>query len=147
MENLKVFLELDSTIIEKAESNGIDYAVELKEKGILVQVENGTINLEVKSGARTRDIVPIIIAGTAAIGALSYAISTIIRALNGKPIIVELDGLEELRDADNNVILGPDAKPIFKTVKSIQVVDPAKNQLTSFDLVLMNVFKIKISSK
>nr|WP_294944564.1 hypothetical protein [uncultured Mucilaginibacter sp.] len=146
-DNIKIFLDLDENTIEAFESNQVKLQNELKQFDIDVNEQSGVLNLESSADVRTKDIVPILIAATSSVAAISYAISSIISALNGKTATVVLESLVELRDSKNEVVLGTDGMPVFKTVKTVQVIDAAKKTNTEFEIELFKVFKLKIISK
>ncbi|MCP4347575.1 MAG: hypothetical protein GY795_18885 [Desulfobacterales bacterium] len=100
-----------------------------------------------EEGSRTRDLVPIILAGSAAVLSVSMAISQILSTLYDKPHFVEYWAEEELRDANGKILLYKDGRPKTKFVKKHELIEPSKkNKEKVMDISGGNIV-IKFSAK
>lgn len=147
MTEIKIYLDISTEGLDAIEQNSIDINEVLSNEGIKSKVEKGFVNFELENGFRFKDPITIIIASSAAVVSIGFAISQVIATLNNKKQAIILDSLEELRDKDNNIILDKDGKPVFKTVKSIEIIDPAKKESSNYLLEWAKVFRLRISSK
>lgn len=147
MKTAQIFLSLSPEATGILEQNQISVQNVLEQQHLGVTVRTGIVNYESNTGERTKDVGTIIMASTALIATIGYVIATVITALGNKPQIVEIESLEELRDKDGNVVLDKEGNPVFKTVKKVEIVDPAKSNLTDFSFEAFKVFKIKITTK
>jgi hypothetical protein len=146
MEKATIYLDMDENTAYSVEKNRTNFEDSLQfEYHIDSTVTYGVIRLEGQS--RSRDIVPIIVAAASVLGTISYAVSSIISAINNKKVIAVIECMQELRDAQNNIVFDFEGKPIFKIVKTFEVVDPTKESETLFEIELFKVFKLKITSK
>ncbi len=83
MSDTKIYLDLSTEIQELLADNEISIADILQQENIEVtDVTEGVMPQKSEDGARTKDLVPIILAGSAAVTAIAYAISKILNALN-----------------------------------------------------------------
>jgi hypothetical protein len=83
MSDTKIYLDLSTEIQELLADNEISIADILQQENIDVSdVTEGVMPQKSEDGTRTKDLVPIILAGSAAVTAIAYAISKILNALN-----------------------------------------------------------------
>lgn len=132
-----IYLEFDSEVQKVLADNSLRIEDILKEEGIEATVTFGTSPYQ-EDGARTKDLVPVILASSMAIASIGYTISKVLNVLSSWPHIVKYYDYEELRDAKGNVILDKHGKPIFKKVMKHEILQPKKSQIdhyrANFDL-------------
>jgi len=147
MTETAIYLEISLDGLEALEQNKINISSILADEQIEGIVEQGYGNYDSSANSRTKDIVSIIIASSAAVVSIGYAISRVISSINNKKQTLILDSMEEVRDKDGQVLFDKEGKPFYKIVKSVEIVDPAKVEQTSYLLELFKVFRLRISSK
>lgn len=147
MNKVQIYLDISADGKDAMEQNGVTIKNLLVKKKLECQVFEGVLSLDENEGSNSKSIIPIILASSAALVSVGFAAATVINAFNNKKQIIVIEGLEEIRDANNNVILDKDGNPIFKTVKRIEVIDPPEKGTYNYFLVLFKYFRIKISSK
>lgn len=147
MTKVKIYVDISPDGLYTLQQNKVRIEHLLEAEGIECDVEEGFVRYESQEGFRSKDIVPIIIASSAAIASIGFAISKIIATLNNKKQVIILEGLEEIRDKDNNPIYDKEGKPVFKTVKRIEVVDSSPNPSIEYFIKLFKVFSLRILSK
>jgi hypothetical protein len=82
MSETKIYLDLSSEIQELLADNEISIADILQQENIEVtDITEGVMPQESEDGARTRDLVPIIVASAALVAEIGFAISQILNAL------------------------------------------------------------------
>lgn len=149
MSSVKIYLELPYEVEAVFADNQISIAQLLSDGDIegIERVERGVLPYDQKDGATNKDMVTIIIAGAAALGAITLAITSVLNTIYKKPYLVQYDEVVELRDKDGNVVKDKKGNPIFKTVKTSNLVEPRKENKkieieTSFSLTKGIVLKI-----
>ena len=123
MTTSKIYLELADDIQELLDGNGISLPQALAEEGIDVTVSRERRPFDQEAGAQSKDVVQVLVAGATAV-AVGYALSTVINSITHRPRLVEICELQELRDSQGELVLGADGKPMFKTVKQIELLEP-----------------------
>lgn len=85
MSETNIYLDLSTEIQELLADNEISIADLLQQENIEVtDVTEGVMPQESEDGARTKDLVPIIVASAALVTAIGYAISQVLNVLNSQ---------------------------------------------------------------
>lgn len=127
-EETKIYLDLSDEVKQFIAGNKIDIQSLLEAEGIDVEVDFGTMPYVEEKGERTKDIVTIIIASSALVLSIGYAISQVLSTLNKKTYLVEFYEYEELRDADGNILCDVNSDPIFKKNKKYELFEPRQGE-------------------
>lgn len=130
MEQTKIYLEFSSEIEEVLIANGgIEACLKeaFNQENIEAEIEEDEVNYQNEQGVRDKDIVTIVLAGTAAFAGISISIAHLITSLKGTSTFVVYNELEEVKDNDGKVILNKKGKPIMKKVKKFIKKDPKKD--------------------
>ena len=146
MPETKVYLELSEEFEEFFFDNKISIEDILERNGIKAKITSEVVPYQVEDGARTKDLVPVILAGSTAIAAISFAISQILHEIYNKPHLVEIYENQELRDANNNVLLNDFGSPQLIPVKRYELHETHQTRELEFSLGLKNGIVIKIKS-
>ncbi len=147
MEETKIYLELSEEIEELLSENKISIEEILERENIEAEVNSGAAPYQTEEGARTKDVVTIILAGSAAVAAISFAISQVLHEIYNKPHFVEICENEEIRDAEGIVLLDKDGKPQLKPVKRYELLETQKKRELEFNVGLKNGVVIKVKSE
>ena len=147
MEETTIYLELSEDIEELLSENDISIEDILERENIEANVSGGVAAYQSEEGARTKDVVTIILAGSAAVAAISFAISQVLHEIYNKPHFVEICENEEIRDAEGNIMFDKDGKPQFKPVKRYELIEPQKKRELEFSVGLKNGVVIKVKSE
>jgi hypothetical protein len=149
MSETQIYLELDEELQQLLNENGLSVADLLQQEGIEAQIKSGVLPATTET-TRTKDLVTVILASSAAVTAISFAISKVLHTLHNKPHFVEYQEPVELRDAQGNVMLDKQGNPLFKMVPRKEFVTPAtKDQQQDFEVSFdlpKGSLKIKMSS-
>ncbi|KPA16258.1 hypothetical protein MHK_003531 [Candidatus Magnetomorum sp. HK-1] len=152
MSSIKIYLALSLEAKQILLDNKISIEDILNRE--LIEVDNiieGVLPFQTDANARSKDIVTIILASSAAVATIGFAISQILQELHKKPYLVEIYENEELRDADGNVILNDyDGKLEFKPVKRYALIEPRPEQRKrelEINFGLKNGIVVKIKSE
>ncbi|NJM72212.1 MAG: hypothetical protein HC862_19670 [Scytonema sp. RU_4_4] len=149
MTTTKIYLELDDDILHFVESN-VDISDILQSENIDAEVRYGVEPYLSDEGARTKDIVTIILASSAVLATISFVISQVLNAYYKKPYFVEFYEIHELKDASGNFLLDKEGKPQYEKIKKYQMIQPTKEstiQNFEFQFSLVNGIVIKFNSK
>ncbi len=125
MSDTKIYLDLSDEIQGALADNGLSIEDILQNESIEANVTKGVLPIQTEGGARTRDVVTIILAGSTAVVAIGFAISKVLKTIYSKPHLVELCENVEIRN-EKGEILTEDGKPVFKTVKRVQLLEPER---------------------
>lgn len=150
MEDIKIYIDLPSEIEELFAENQISISQLLQDNNVeeIKEVTTDAAPYKQEDGSTSKELVTLVIAGSVALTSITYAITSIMNTLYKKPYFIQYDELIELRDKDGDVIFDKEKKPIFKTVKKYELVEPRKEnkkfELSSmFSAVKGIVFKVK----
>ena len=150
MPQTKIFIELSDEIQQVINSSKISLEDLLKRQMPDVEIIYGKKIYNSDAGFREKGIVPIILAASAGVATISFAISQILHAIYKKPHLVEFYENEILKDNQGNAILDEDGLPILQPVKKYQFIEPriedSKKEL-EFSFGLKNGIVIKIRSE
>jgi hypothetical protein len=150
MSETKIYLELSNEIQELLADNDLSIKDILQREEIDAIVTQGIPPFQAEDGARTKDVITIVLAGSFAVAAISFAISQVLNTLHHKPYFVEYYENVELRDAKGSVLKDREGNPLFKTVKRHEILEPSKeNQKKEFEakFSLVNGIVIKFGSE
>ena len=142
----KIFLELSEDIEKIFLENSITIEEILDREGLEAEVTTGTAPYQSEKQARTKDLVTIILASSAAVAAVCFAISQILHEVFNKPHLVEIYECDELRDDNNEILLDDKGKPLLKPKKRYELIESQKNRNMEFNLGIKNGIVIKINS-
>ncbi len=136
MAETQIYLDLDEELQQLLNDNGLSIADLLQQEGIHAQVNTATLPASAET-TRTKDLVTVILASSAAVTLISFAISKVLHTLHNKPHFVEYQEPVELRDAQGNVLLDKQGNPLFKMVPRKEFIAPAtKDQQQDFEINL-----------
>ena len=124
MSNTKIYLELSDEIQGIFADNSLSVEDILGQEAIEAAVTDGLPPYQSEEGARTKDVVTIIMATSVAIPAIGFAISQVLNTLHNKPYFVEYYENMELRNEKGKILMDKDGKPLFKTVKRHELLEP-----------------------
>ena len=142
MTEVKIYLKLSEEIEQILAENSIGIVDVLQNENIDAEVTYGVLPSMLEQEERTKDIVAIILAGTAAVFSISYAISKILNTIYNKPYLVEVFDYEESKDSQGKIIV--------KEVKKYQLIEPRKEERKNdfeFNFDIKNGLVIKVSSQ
>ncbi|AFZ61344.1 hypothetical protein H6G54_02735 [Anabaena cylindrica FACHB-243] len=148
MTTTKIYLELDDDILQFVKSN-VDISDILQTENIDAEVRYGIEPYLSEEGARTKDIVTIILASSAALATISFVISQVLNTYYRKPYFVEYYEIHELKDAKGNFVLDKEGNPQYEKIKKYQIIEPKKEstiQNFEFQFSFINGVVIKFSS-
>lgn len=146
MSKTKIYLELAKEIEELMADNEISIEEILEREHIEAEVTSGVVPYQSEEGARTKDIVTIILASSAAVAAIGFAFSQVLHEVSNKPHLIEFYENEELRDADGKILIDGDGKPQLKPVKKYEFVESQRTRDIEFSFGLKNGIVIKMKS-
>ncbi|HEX7974650.1 MAG TPA: hypothetical protein VF498_09600, partial [Anaerolineales bacterium] len=100
-----IYLDLSDDVQQLLSDNRISIEDILRRENIAADISYAVMPFETESGARSKDVVTVILASSAAALLISYAISKVLSEIAGMPHYVKISVPEEVRDANNNVLL------------------------------------------
>ena len=124
MEQIKIYLELSDELQEVLNDNGISIEDILEQEGIEADVTYGVMPTQAEEGARSKDVVTIILVSSALVLAISVAISNVLSTLYRKPIHVVEDDVIVLQDAKGKVLKDKEGNPLVERVKRHKLLEP-----------------------
>ena len=134
MSKTKIYLELSDEILGVFADNGLNIEDILQQEAIEAAVTYGIPLCQSDNGARSKDVVTIILASSIAIPAIGFAISQILNTLHNKPYFIEYYEPVEILDKEGQVLKDDDGKPLFKVVKRHELLEPkTENQKRAFE--------------
>lgn len=136
----KIYVELSPEIQEWLADNRLTIEDLLDEKNIAAEVTYGEAPYQIEDGVQTRDIVPIILAGSAAVISISIALSQILETLYSKPILMETFDIQASRDVDRY------GRPLLKLVKRYELLEPRQEEKTKEIEVSFLGFVIRVKT-
>jgi len=95
---------------------------------------------------RSKDLIPIIIASSAALFTLCLSLNQLLRTIYNKPTVVEVIELEEIKEGDN-ILKDEHGQPILKEKKRYEIMETSKKELENyleFSISLKNGVLLKI---
>ena len=150
MSQTKIYLDLSDEFKQLLSDNETEIKDILLQENIDADVTYGVIPQEVEEGARSKDLVAIILASSAAVISISFAISKILNTLYNKPHLLGIYEYEELRDDKGNALLSREGKPRLKMVKRYELIEPRREQRRTdmkFSFGITSGIVIKFSSE
>lgn len=150
MEEVKIYIDLPSEIEALFAENQISISQLLQDNNVegLKKITADTAPYKLEGGATSKELVTLVVAGSVALTSITYALTSILNTLYKKPYFIQYDELVELRDKDNNLVFDKEGKPVLKTVKKYELVEPRKENInfelsSMFNAVNGIVFKVK----
>ena len=130
---MNIYLDIDPALQQLLNDNQIDLNTVLAQENLEAQIQSAPLPTS-STGAQSKELVTLVIASGLAISTITLAVSRLLHTLQQKPHLVEYEEPVEIRDAQGNVLLGQDGKPVFKMVKKSEfIVPPSKTQQTDFE--------------
>ncbi|MCV6638461.1 hypothetical protein [Candidatus Albibeggiatoa sp. nov. NOAA] len=123
MSTHQFYFEFSDEIQQILQDNAIELDDVVQQEKIDAEVENGILPFS-QQGARSKGIVPIILATGAAATGVILSVSRLIRTLHEKPVYVSFSEPVEIRDTDGNVMTDVNGKPYVKIVKRFEMLEP-----------------------
>jgi len=124
MQQIKIYLEFSDELQEVLDDNGISIEDILEQEEIDADVTYGVMPAQAEEGARSKDIVTIIIASSALVLAIGAAISKILSTYHRKPHLVEYEEVVVLRDGKGKALKDKDGNPLVERVKRYELLEP-----------------------
>ena len=147
MPETKIYIEISKEFQQLLVENSLTLEDIIQQQGIDANLQYDTLPDNDEYGSRTRDLVPVILAGSAAVLAVSTAISQLLNTLYAKPYFVEYWAEEELRNGDGDILLDKDGKPQTKFVKKHEIIEPSKSQTAKTLDIAAPRIKFKFNTK
>lgn len=124
MQQIKIYLEFSDELQDVLNENGISIEDILAQEEIDAEVTYGVMPAQAEEGARSKDIVTIILASSALVLAIGAAISKILSTLQHKPHLVEYEEVVVLQDGKGKVLKDKDGNPLLERVKRYELLEP-----------------------
>ena len=128
MKKIKIYIEFSDEIKQLIQDNSIDFPTIFSDEKIEVDFSHEYPPYADKKNERSKDLVLVILASSAAVLSVGVALSQIIRSVYRKPIFVQYSELEEIRDINGNVLIDKDGYPILKPVTRYELLEPMAEQ-------------------
>lgn len=120
----KVYLEMSDEIQRTITQNKINISDILDRQGIESRISHEALSYQAEDGARSKELVTVIIASGASIFAIGLAISQILKTIYRRPHLVEYYELVEIRDQNDKLLLDKWDNPQFKLAKKVELIEP-----------------------
>jgi len=148
MDTTKIYLELSPEDEELLNTNNLTISDIINEAGIDGEVEYGVLPFSYENEARTKDIIPIILAASFSVVAISYAITKVLSIIYNRPRLVKIYENELIKDHKGKLLLDKEGKPQYRQVEKYQllVVKDEKIENLEFSSNLSDGIVLKISS-
>lgn len=124
MSETKIYLELSDEIQQAITQNKINIGDILDRQGIETKISHEALSYGAEDGARSKELVTVIIASGASIFAIGLAISQILKTIYRRPHFVEYYELVEIRDQNDRLLLDKWDNPQFKLAKKVELIEP-----------------------
>jgi hypothetical protein len=147
---INIYIDYDDDIKKVMHENTIDIVEILKNNKIESQINYGTLPYKLKPGVQDKEIVTIILASSAAIVSIGFAISMVLREIYYRPHIIEFYENEDLKSLEGNPCLDENENPIIIASKKYELVQPQKKDMENifeFNLDLKKGVLIKFVSR
>jgi len=137
MSETKIYIELDDDIKQSLDENGLNIGDILQIEGIDAHVFTGAAPYQIIEKVRKKELITVILAGTAAVVSIAFAISKFLNTIYNRPIIVKFFEIEEVRGARGDVLLDKEGNPIIKKIEKFEILQPKMKEMqqikASFD--------------
>jgi hypothetical protein len=133
MSDTTIYIELSPELEGALADNYLSIEDILRRDGIEATVTSGVLPVQTEEGARTKDVVTIIIASSVLVASIAWSISHVINTINSRPHKVEYDALEPLRDAEGNPVFDAYGEPILHKVKRFELLVPDQRQKAEYE--------------
>lgn len=128
MNKTKIYIEFSDEIKQLIQDNAINFSAIFHDENIEVDISHDYPPYANQNNERSKDLVLVILASSAAVLSVGAAVSQIIRSVYRKPYMVQYSELEEIRDANGNVIIDKDGYPILKPTTRYELLEPNAEQ-------------------
>lgn len=128
MDKIKIYIEFSEEIQKLIQDNSINISAVFRDEKVEADISHEYAPYYNEYSERSKDLVLVILASSAAILSVGTALSQIIRSVYRKPYIVQYSDLEEIRNADGNVLIDKDGYPILKPVMRYELIEPIAEQ-------------------
>ena len=147
-DEVRIYLELAPELQQALDDNGISMEDILREAGVDARMSHDVLPLHNEDGVQSRDLKPVItlLAGSALIASVGFTVSKTLNTVYNRPIYVQYQEPVELRNADGNVVLDKQGKPVFKLVPRHEILQPQQSSKDAFMADLKNMV-LTISSE
>jgi hypothetical protein len=125
MEKEPIYISLSPEVEGFLAENGIDLAEELTKQGLEIEARPGQLPGTV-AGGETREVVLVILASAALVGAVSMGISKIIRALSDRGTLVSEGEYVPVTSPSGDVVKDEKGKPILQYRERHRYVQPGE---------------------
>ncbi|MCP4695908.1 MAG: hypothetical protein GY862_03520 [Gammaproteobacteria bacterium] len=143
----RIYLELSKELQQALDDNGITPDEILRKAEIDAKVKHDRLPVQSKKGGKDlAQVIEFAWAGSAVIASLGFTLTKILNTIYNKPIYVEYEELEELRDAGGNVLLDAKGEPVYKKVPRRQILQAQQTSKDSF-MADMKKMVMKFSSE
>lgn len=120
----KIYLEFDETLQQVMADNQLTISDILRQESIQASVISGLAPFQNENGARSKELVTIILASSVLIGSIGFVISRVLNEYYHRPIIERYYENVALRDESGNVLLDKEGNQIFKIEKRREMIQP-----------------------
>jgi len=133
MDTINMYIDIDPELTGLLNKQGITLEQVVQNKFPHLKINYGTLP-EPEQNDQTKDVVPIIIASSAAISAIIYAISKLLDTYYHRPHYCEWDELEEIKENDK-IMKDKNGNPVYKVKRQHKIFSPeSKNNQDSLEV-------------
>lgn len=134
MEQAKLFVELPPEVEKYMAQHRTNLAQLLRQHGIIVRESHEPDPFKSDERKVTRRDMALVLASAAGVTlvvtALGIAINNILQTMNKKPIMQIARRRWIVKDAQGNVVLGPNGKPLYETDETPVLLEPRAENST-----------------
>jgi hypothetical protein len=124
--NTQIYLDLTSEAKQLLSDNGLSISDILREQNIDAEVTYGLFPDQEGEGARSMEVVTILLASGAVAMMVGMAVSRVLQTLQHRPHLVGYYDLVPIKDAEGKIILDKKGKPQLQRVKKFELLEPRK---------------------
>lgn len=128
----KIFLELSQDEEKLLNENNLSISDVIQKANIDAEIEYGIIPSN-REGARTKDIVPIILAASGSIVAISYAITKVLSVIYKRPRLVKIFENKLIKDKNEVPILDKNGNFQYEKVEKHQFFEGRDDKMEDFE--------------
>lgn len=121
---IHIYVDLPPTLIQVLNENQLTLDGVLQSSGIDAAVEYAAMPYAQAPGARSKDVVPLIVASAGLVLSIGLAVSTILKTIYRRPIVTKILEPEELRDARGNLVKDTEGNPQYKLRTRYEMLEP-----------------------
>jgi hypothetical protein len=142
--DIPIYIDVSEEISQILSHNRVGIEDILQREGIDVTVGFGVPPVVTEEGARSKELVPLILAGSALIPAIFFGLSQFLSTVYNRPYFIEYYEHVELRDSQGEVVTDIYGKPLFKQVKRFALVTPSQKAELEAQFNVENGVMLKI---